>query len=144
MASPPLFFCHLIGASIINWLVPFAIPGTLIMRITGGLALAVDILLIGSVFSQMVNAHSPLDANRPTAALVTTGPYRFSRNPINLGFFLIYLGFTFLPGTLRGILLSSFLFLTVTHAVINLEEEFLKKKFKDECTRCSSHTRRWI
>jgi protein-S-isoprenylcysteine O-methyltransferase Ste14 len=145
MIPPPLVFLgYLIGALIINWLVPFAIPWTLILRIIGGLALAAGIFLIGSAFSQMMNANTTPDANQPTTVLVTTGLYRFSRNPIYLGFFLIYIGFTLLVGTFWGILLSPFLLWTVTHAVINMEEEYLKRKFKDEYNSYSSHTRRWI
>ena len=145
MVPPPLVFLgYLIGALIINWAIPFAIPWAFILRIIGGFALAAGILLIISAFSQMMNAHTTPDANQPTTALVTTGPYRFSRNPIYLGFFLIYIGFTLLAGTLWGIILSPFLLWTVSHAVINMEEVYLKNKFKDDFANYLSHSRRWI
>jgi protein-S-isoprenylcysteine O-methyltransferase Ste14 len=47
-------------------------------------------------------------------------------------------------GTLWGLVLSPFLFLTVTNAIIHMEEEYLQKKFKDEYTAYLSRVRRWI
>lgn len=84
------------------------------------------------------------ESSQPTNALVTTGPYRFTRNPIYLGFLLIYLGFTFLAGSLWGIVISPFLVWTVTHAIIHAEEEYLEKKFEDQYREYSSQVRRWI
>ena len=145
MVPPPLVFLgYLVGALILNWAVPFPTPWMLNLRIIGGLALAVGITLIGSAFSQMRNAHTTPDASQPTMALVSTGPYRFTRNPIYLGFLLIFLGFTLLAATLWGLLLSPFLVLTITRAVIYFEEEYLKNKFMDEYTSYSSRVRRWI
>ncbi len=61
-------------------------------------------------------------------ALVTAGPYRYSRNPIYIGFLLIYLGFTLLAGTLWGLLLSPFLIGTVTQWIIHSEESLSQKE----------------
>ncbi len=145
IVPPPLVFLgYLVGALIINWAVPFPTPWTLNLRIIGGLAIAIGIFLVGSAFSQRRNAHTTPDLSQPTTMLVTTGPYSFTRNPIYLGFFLIYLGFTLLAATLWGLLLSPFLLLTITHAIIHFEEEYLKKKFTDEYTSYSSRVRRWI
>jgi protein-S-isoprenylcysteine O-methyltransferase Ste14 len=145
MVPPPLVFLgYLVGALILNWAVPFPTPWTLNLGIFGGLAVAAGILLVGSAFSQMRNAHTTTDIRKPTTALVTKGPYRFTRNPIYLGFFLSYLGFTLLAATLWGLLLSPFLLLTITRAVIHFEEEYLKKKFMDEYTSYSSRVRCWI
>jgi protein-S-isoprenylcysteine O-methyltransferase Ste14 len=76
--------------------------------------------------------------------LVTTGPYRFTRNPIYLGFLLIYLGFTLLAGTLWGLLLSPFLIGTVTQWIIHAEEAYLGRKFKEDYKAYSSRVRQWL
>jgi protein-S-isoprenylcysteine O-methyltransferase Ste14 len=145
MVPPPLVFLgYLIGALIINWVIPFPRPGTIIFILISGLALFAGVLLIISAFSMMRKSHTTPDPDQPTAALVVTGPYRFTRNPIYLGFFLIYLGFSFLAGTFWGILLSPFLLWTVTHAVIHAEEIYLENKFKDEYASYILRVRRWI
>ncbi len=145
LVPPPFVFLgYLIGALLLNWIVPLPVPWTFISRVLGGLALLTGIMLAGSAFSQMKKAHTTPDLRQPTTALVTAGPYRFTRNPIYLGLFLIYLGFTLLAGTLWGILLSPFLFWTVTNAIVRLEEEYLQQKFRDEYTGYLSRVRRWI
>jgi protein-S-isoprenylcysteine O-methyltransferase Ste14 len=145
MVPPPLVFLgYLAGALILNWIIPLTTPWTLILRFIGELALITGILLVTLAFSQMMKAHTTPDISRPTTALVTAGPYRLTRNPIYLGFFLIYLGFTLLAGTLWGVLLGPFLFWTVTNAIIRFEEEYLKKKFENEYAHYLTRVRCWI
>jgi len=45
-------------------------------------------------------AHTPVDPMKPTTALVTEGPFRYSRNPIYLALTLLYLGVAFLVNAL--------------------------------------------
>lgn len=145
MVAPPLvFLSYLIGALIVNWLIPFPTPWTFILRIVGGLMVIAGFLLAGSAISQMRKVHTSPDPHQPVTAMVTNGPYRFTRNPIYLGFFLIYLGFTLLAGTLWGLIASPFLLWTITNAVIHAEEIYLEDKFKDQYTGYKSRVRRWI
>jgi protein-S-isoprenylcysteine O-methyltransferase Ste14 len=145
MVMPPIVFLGcLVGALALNWAVAFPTPWTFSLQLAGGVMAVAGLLLGGSAFSQMVMAHTSPDPHQPTTALVTGGPYRFTRNPIYLGFFLIYLGFTLLAGTLWGLLASPFLLWTVTHAVIHQEEVYLEGKFGDQYTNYKSRVRRWI
>ena len=142
---PPLVFLgYLIGALILNWAVPFPTPWTFVLRIVGGVMVIPGFLLAGSSFSQMIRAHTSPDPHQPVTALVTDGPYRFTRNPIYVGFFLVYLGFTLLAGTLWGVIASPFLLLTITQSVIRPEEYYLEVKFKEQYTGYKSRVRRWI
>jgi protein-S-isoprenylcysteine O-methyltransferase Ste14 len=145
MVLPPLVFLgYLIGAFVMNWVIPFPTPWSLALRIVGGVAIVVGFLLGGSAFSQMVKAHTSPDPHQPTTALVIKGPYRFTRNPIYLGFLLIYLGLTLLGGTLWGLIASPFLIWTVTHAVIHFEEKYLVEKFGESYRQYMSRVRQWI
>ena len=145
MVPPPLVFLgYLIGALIINWIIPFPTPWTWVLRVVGGLMAIAGFLLAGSSISQMRKAHTSPDARQTVTAFVTTGPYRFTRNPIYLGFFLIYLGFTLLAGTLWGLIASPFLIWTMTQAVIHAEEIYLAEKFGEPYNQYRSRVRQWI
>lgn len=145
MVMPPLVFLgYLISALALNWFVPLPAPWTFVLRILGGLMVAAGLFLGGSAVSQMTRAHTSPDPHQPATALVTEGPYRWTRNPIYLGFFLIYLGITLLAGTLWGLLLSPFLIWTVTNSVIHAEEVYLEKKFEEMYTGYRSRVRRWL
>lgn len=142
---PPLIFLgYLIGALIVNWAVPFPMPWISASRVVGGVLVATGFFIDGWAFAQMVKAHTSPDPREATTAIVTGGPYRFTRNPIYLGFFSIYLGFTLLAGTLWGLIASPFLFWTVTHSVIHAEEIYLEEKFGEEYTHYRSRVRQWL
>jgi protein-S-isoprenylcysteine O-methyltransferase Ste14 len=145
LVPPPLVFLgYLIGALLLNWALPFRTPWTPILQVVGGLAVLVGLLLAGSAFSRMRKVHTSPDAQQPTTALVTDGPYAFTRNPIYLGFFLIYLGFTLLAGTVWGILLSPFLLPTVTRAIVEAEEAYLETKFEHQYTEYKARVHQWL
>lgn len=144
LQPPFIFLGHLVSALVLQLIVPISTPWGLWLRLLGGVLLIVGLYLGGSAISEMRKAHTTPDPHQPTTALVTTGPYRFSRNPIYLGFLLIFLGFTLLAGTLWGLLLSPFLVGTVTRSIIHAEEFYLRRKFKDEYSRYLGRVRQWI
>ena len=145
MVPPPLVFLgYLIGAVILNRIVPFPAPWTFVLRIVGGLVVITGILIVVSAFAAMRKAHTTPDASQPVTSFVTTGPYRFTRNPIYLGFSLIYLGFTLLAGTLWGLIASPFLIWTMTEAVIRAEEIYLTEKFGEQYKQYRLRVRQWI
>jgi protein-S-isoprenylcysteine O-methyltransferase Ste14 len=110
----------------------------------GRLAIIGGILLVGSAFWQMRKSNTSVDPRETVNSLVTGGPYRFTRNPIYLGLFLVYLGFTLLAGTLWGLIASPFLIWTITQAVIHAEEIYLEEKFGEQYKQYRSRVRQWI
>jgi len=145
LVPPPLVFLgYLLGALVLNWIVPLAAPSILVFRAIGGVLAIAGFLLVFAAVSQMGRARTPLDPREPVTTLVTGGPYRFTRNPIYLGFFLIYLGFSFLAGTLWGLIASPFLLGTVTGAVIHAEEAYLDAKFGEEYREYRSRVRQCV
>jgi protein-S-isoprenylcysteine O-methyltransferase Ste14 len=143
--APPLVFAgHLLSAFVLHWLAPlhlgldpYEVPAGLVLLLAG-------LLLGGFAVSRLMRAHTSPDPNQPTTALVTDGPYRFTRNPIYLGFFAIYLGFTLVFGTLWGVVLAPSLALAVTRAAIRPEEGYLERKFGEQYASYRSRVRQWI
>lgn len=76
--------------------------------------------------------------------LVTTGIYRFTRNPVNLGFLLILIGLPLSGGDYWGIVLMPMFIVAMNSLVIKPEETFLENKFKDEFIKYKAKVRRWI
>lgn len=142
---PPLIFLgYLTGALLLNWALPLSAPWTAILRVLGGLAIVGGVWLVGAAFSQLMKHQTTVDPHGSATVLVAGGPYRFTRNPIYLGFFLIYLGLTLAAGTLWGLLLGPFLLWTVTQVVIRAEESYLGAKFKKTFAEYESRVRRWL
>ena len=63
------------------------LPGTLAMPL-GASVIVVAIALFSYAVGRFRAAGTPVPARKPTTVIVSTGPYRFSRNPIYLAFSL--------------------------------------------------------
>lgn len=142
--APFVVLGYLLSAIVLQWAVPFPFPWPVALRLLGAVLVIAGFALAASAIREMRRMHTTPSPRRGVTALVTTGPYRFTRNPIYLGFFLIYLGFTLLAGTLWGIVLSPFLIGTVTRWTIHVEEAYLIDKFGDEYTAYLLRVRRWL
>jgi protein-S-isoprenylcysteine O-methyltransferase Ste14 len=81
---------------------------------------------------------------RPSTAVVTDGPFRFSRNPIYVALTLLYLGATFWLNLVWPLLLLPALLLLVQIYVISREERYLERKFGREYLQYKSRVRRWL
>ena len=144
LQPPWIFLGYLLSAFVLQWAAPFPTPWGWLLRVLGAVLVIGGLLLGGSAIFEMRKAHTTPDPHLPTTALVTWGPYRFTRNPIYLGFLLIFLGFTLLAGTVWGLILSPFLIGTITHRIIRMEEAYLSQKFKGEYDQYSSLVSRWL
>lgn len=89
-------------------------------------------------------AGTPIPGNRPTTALVRTGPYGFSRNPIYLAFSLFQVGLAAWVNSL-GVLLALLPALALMGlVVIPREERYLEARFPSEYLPYKRQVRRWL
>ena len=89
-------------------------------------------------------AGTPVPGNKPTIAIVQSGPYRFSRNPIYLAFSVFVFGIAcwrnsiWLLGTLCVVVsLMNFV-------VIPREERYLERRFGAQYLQYKAKVRRWL
>jgi protein-S-isoprenylcysteine O-methyltransferase Ste14 len=81
---------------------------------------------------------------RPTTAIVTRGPYRFTRNPMYLGMLLFYVGLALFLGRLWPLALAPAVVWVLSATVIAREERYLEGKFGDEYRQYRARVRRWV
>jgi protein-S-isoprenylcysteine O-methyltransferase Ste14 len=75
---------------------------------------------------------------------VTSGLYRFSRNPMYLSVFVFTAGIGFIHEDYFVLLYAAFVFLLFHLAVVFIEEPHLKKKFGESYSEYVNKTRRWL
>lgn len=85
---------------------------------------------------------SPLPM-KPTTAIVRSGPYRWTRNPMYLGMLLVYLGAALLFDVTWALVLSPVVVVLVNRLVIRREERYLEAKFGEEYRRYKAQVGRW-
>jgi len=80
----------------------------------------------------------------PQKTLITSGPYRFSRNPLNLGGnVFIFFGAALLLGSPTGLFIAA-IHLPFVDLFIRREEKQLEKGFGEQWMRYKKQVRRWI
>jgi protein-S-isoprenylcysteine O-methyltransferase Ste14 len=145
IAPPPLIYLvPLIGMLFLrHWY-----PATIVVpRAAVPLGIAFVLLGLAAHFSAVLTlrrAKTSPKPWRPTTAIVTAGPYRFTRNPIYVGFTLIYIGVGFWTNTIWPFLLLPFILLVMQFGVIAREEVYLQRIFGDEYLAYKRRVRRWL
>ena len=139
---PVLLLIHLTVVYLLNQLWPIEFPNSLVW--VGYLLVLIGLGLAFSAVSQFMRAHTTLDPHGSVKEIVSGGPYRFSRNPIYLGFLCLLIGFPFIFGSFWGLILSPVFIILMNALIIQPEEAYLEKKFGDLYTSYKSRVRRWL
>ena len=92
----------------------------------------------------MRRAGTTVDAYKSTTAVVSHGPFRFSRNPMYLSLTGLYLGIAVSVNTLWVVVLLPVALVAITVGVIAREESYLERKFGTEYNSYKSAVRRWL
>ncbi|MCC9006436.1 methyltransferase family protein [Pseudomonas putida] len=111
---------------------------------TGGVlfaAGAVMMLAAAGVFRRLGTTIPP---SRPTTLIATTGPYRWTRNPMYLGMALVYAGIAIGFDGAIALALLPLVLIVIQKQVIAREERYLDAKFGDDYRRYKAEVRRWL
>jgi protein-S-isoprenylcysteine O-methyltransferase Ste14 len=145
VAPPPLIFLagFLIGL-LLEWLMPlhFAL-GSALKWIGWLLAVASGILAFWA-FRAMRRAGTNIDPRAPALAVVSDGPFQFTRNPLYLSLVLLTLGAALFFNVIWAVATLIPVVLIVHFGVILREERYLASKFGQTYLDYKQKVRRWL
>ena len=102
------------------------------------------VVLLNCIIRFALAGHGTLSPIDPTKKLVTSGLYRYTRNPMYLGVLMILIGETlFFKSYHLGIYLL-IIALIFNLFILAVEEPRLRKDFADEYRNYCSKVRRWL
>lgn len=146
--KPPFLF---LGALMLGCLLSLVLP------IPPGLAQANKLaVLAGSAFAAAGFALAAFSARsfglagtsvvpgEPSTALVTTGLYAISRNPIYIGFLLVYLGLAIILTSAWVLLLLIPVLIILQRGVVEREEAYLERQFGEAYRKYKARVPRWL
>ncbi|MEJ8474000.1 methyltransferase family protein [Roseibium algae] len=120
-----------------------AFPGqTLLAAITALTGLGIGVPPVRKFRSRQTTVN-PMNPENATS-LVTSGIYRFSRNPMYLGLMLILLGLALYIGSLTALVILPGFIWYMTELQIKPEEERLSEIFGIDYLDYRARVRRWI
>lgn len=145
MSFPPAVFLTALGLGfLLNLLVTLTSFSSVPFRITGALlGFAGSSLGMWGAYT-LHHAGTTVRPDRPVSALVTNGPFRYSRNPLYLALTTIYLGITIYAGILWPFVTLIPALAVVNWKIVHREESYLESRFGDNYRAYKERVRRYI
>ena len=145
---PPLLLTSLFG--LVMWVISLSTKSIIIPDVTR-LVLSLVLVALGFIVSLSGVASfrvakttvNPLSPSESTS-LVTTGVYKFSRNPMYVAMASILVGIVFFFGNIASFLSVVLFCWIITQFQIKPEEKVLTEMFGQSFLDYSQRTRRWI
>lgn len=147
LAPPPLITLGLIAAGLILdsfWAIRLPSLPPPLDPLPGIVILLAGFALSGWSVLEFLHQRTNPDPYHPTTTLITSGPFRFSRNPIYVAFSLMHLGIGVWAGKLWVVATLLPAAAVFTYGVIGPEERYLERKFGETYLAYKRSVRRWI
>jgi protein-S-isoprenylcysteine O-methyltransferase Ste14 len=110
----------------------------------GGVLIIVGLTIAKIVGNQFAKRNTEIHTFKVPRKLVTNGLFKYSRNPIYLGFSVTLLGLAMLLGSLSAFAVV-FLFIVVTDRwYVKFEEKKMEEEFGEAYRNYKMNVRRWI
>jgi protein-S-isoprenylcysteine O-methyltransferase Ste14 len=120
--------------------VPASVPGAWVGAAIFAFGFALAIWAIVTIR----RAGTRVETNKPTTAIVTSGPYRVTRNPIYIGMLLGQSGLAVGFNSLWLLVTLVPFYFVIRYGVIAREEAYLTHKFGSAYLDYKSRVRRWL
>lgn len=145
IAPPPLIYIGgLIFGLLLHSIKPLEFLPKTLPFLLGIMVIIISIILVAMAMRSFVKAKTNIDVRKPTIHIVTTGPYRFTRNPIYLAMTLFVVGIAFWLNEFWILITLIPTIFMIRYGVIKREELYLTKKFGEEYAEYKKSTRRWL
>ncbi|EIW8858231.1 isoprenylcysteine carboxylmethyltransferase family protein [Klebsiella pneumoniae] len=110
--------------------------------VTGGISLVLSLTGLVTLISNQTTLNT-LHPER-TSMLVTRGCFRFSRNPVYLGFIGLHIALALLLSSVIGLMITPFLILLLSILHIQVEEAGMQQLFGRQWEEYCNNTPRWF
>ena len=142
---PPVWLLlGLIAIFMCNQYWPLLRYTSLAAQLLGGAVIVVGLLLLVTANGLFVRAGTDVIPFRKVSALVTTGVYRHTRNPMYLGMFAVLLGCAVTVGAASALLVPPLFAVIVEQRFIRPEEQLLREQFPGDYPAYCRRVRRWL
>lgn len=145
IAFPPLLYLGTLGAGLLmHGFLPHQPFPPVFSRISGALLVIAGAALGRWGDVTMRRAGTNVDPRQPSLAIVTAGPFRFTRNPLYVSMIALYMGITLLADALAPLVLLPLLLLVTHFGIIRREERYLETKFGSAYLSYKRRVRRYV
>jgi len=143
LIPPPIIIAALCGVGL---LLDRALPAPFppLPAWSGGILLAASLALAALCLKALRDAKTTLRPDRPNSALVRTGPYRYSRNPIYVAMLIMLTGIAVMAQSPGMLTLVPVAWLILDRYVVRREENYLNRRFGSAYLTFRNEAPRWV
>mgnify|MGYP001817063050 CR=1 FL=1 len=142
---PPFIYAITMLAGIgLDHFLPLAMPLDLQGRLYGGIVLGLSTCIALWALYHFYTEDTDVRPDRPDSALITGGPYSFTRNPLYIVLSLVQVSVAIWLDMLWILLLLPLSIIVITRYAIAREEHYLEKCFGQDYRDYKARVRRWL
>ena len=141
---PALLLGTILLSVLLNLIWPLYFTPMAWMKVAGGLLFILGGFLAGWGRRTMVRAGTNVPPHKPTLAVVTNGPFRFTRNPLYCGGTVAYIGLSVGFNLIWALILMVPMLWVLNWGIVRREERYLEKKFGDSYLAYKARVPRWF
>ena len=143
LPRPIIFGLAAVAGVILHRLAVGAFTFSGVRSLTGGIVIAFSILLVGASVRLFRKAGEPVRPVSPVTAIVKSGPYRYSRNPMYVGMAGVLTGLAILLGSPAVFLMLIGALIAVHFGVVLPEERCLEALYGETYLQYKRSVSRW-
>ena len=144
---PVIYGTAAVVAGVLSWFTPWRfeiVELRMFLMVTGTLLVVASLILVSLAAVRFKAAGTAVHPTEPTTAIVSSGIYRYTRNPMYLGMSLGLAGLGLALDQLWFLIAMPLAMLAVTKLAIEREEAYLAQKFGVEYLGYKARVRRWV
>ena len=141
---PVIYGISILSGIVLNNYWPLTMPYGIHGHLYGSIVIAIAILIAGLSILKFHRASTDVRPDKPDTALITSGPYRYTRNPLYIVLTLTQVTVALWFNNAWVLLLVIPSILAITHYAIKLEECYLEKTFGQDYLDYKQRVRRWL
>eukprot|EP00898_Chlorokybus_atmophyticus_P008117 jgi/Chlat1/8306/Chrsp78S07721 len=146
---PPVFqlACIVLGVMLKFFYKPFIMfteEHYFVKLLAAAFALSTAVFIFYMSLAELAKNKTSVKHHQKVSAIVTTGPFGQSRNPIYMSFFFLQAGLAAAMNTYWLVLTAIPFVLYIVYIVIPAEEDYMRSKFGMRYVQYTKKVRRWM
>lgn len=123
---------------------PLVMPLEIYGRLYGGIFFSLACVIAGLSLREFLRADTDVRPDKPDRVLITTGPFRYTRNPLYIVLTLTQITVAVWFNNAWILLMTIPSIVVITQYAIKREERYLAKLFGQDYVEYRQHVRRWL